>query len=313
MYFRRLYRTTGRYLPPARLVTLARTGFADPPEGQEREVSILLVDLIGFTSFSNEPNRTASEVVRVANRYFTAMQAAIDRHEGCSDKFLGDAVLAFWNGLSDEPAHALKALAAARDIIHTLQQSGATRTSIGWARAPWSAPAGSTWAISAPSSAATSPSSGPAVNETFRLEKMPDLYGLPLLVAASTAALIEAARGCGGGGGGPGRTICSCGWTISSSRASPPRNPSTRWCRAMIPGSRRSRPGVPPSTGAIWQKVSRSWRQVNSGMLRQAAKVVSAHRQPVPAVQAPRHARLRTSADSCDSMPHTASQKACAR
>ena len=38
--FRSLYRTAGRYLPPERLVTLARSGFADPLEGQEREVSI---------------------------------------------------------------------------------------------------------------------------------------------------------------------------------------------------------------------------------------------------------------------------------
>ena len=194
MYFRRLYRTTGRYLPPARLVTLARSGFADPPEGQEREVSILLVDLIGFTRFSNEPHRTASEVVRVANRYFTEMQAAIDRHEGCSDKFLGDAVLAFWNGLSDEPAHALKALTAARDIIDTLSRSGIADEYRLGARAvvcsgrvyvgDLGAKQRSNFTII-----------GPAVNETFRLEKMPDLYGLPLLVAASTAALIEAESG----------------------------------------------------------------------------------------------------------------------
>src|SRR4029079_19781968 len=56
--FRSLYRTAGRYLPPARLVTLARSGFADPLDGHEREVSILLVDLAGFTAFSNQPAKT---------------------------------------------------------------------------------------------------------------------------------------------------------------------------------------------------------------------------------------------------------------
>ena len=35
---------------------------------------------------------------------------------------------------------------------------------------------------------------GPAVNETFRLERVPDLYGLPLMVAASTAELIMSSR-----------------------------------------------------------------------------------------------------------------------
>jgi len=188
--FRRLYRTAGRYLPPARLAELARGGFAEIPAGQEREVSILLADLVGFTSFSNEPDRSASEVVAVANRYFTMMQAAIDRHGGCSDKFLGDAVLAFWNGLADEPNHALEALAAARDIVSAVSNaesaSGARlaarvvvcsgRVYVG----DLGARQRSNFTII-----------GPAVNETFSLEKLPDFYGVPLLVAASTAEMIR--------------------------------------------------------------------------------------------------------------------------
>ena len=188
-FFRRLFRTAGRYLPPERLVTLARTGFADPLEGQEREVSILLADLVGFTAFSNRPDLTASEIVRVANRYFTLMQSAIDRHEGCSDKFLGDAVLAFWNGLSDEPEHASKALAAAQDIIDAVSAAEGSDSSSLAARTvvcsgkvyvgDLGAKQRSNFTII-----------GPAVNETFRLEKLPDVYGLPLLVAASTAEMI---------------------------------------------------------------------------------------------------------------------------
>src|SRR5262249_23255999 len=115
--FRRLYRTAGRYLPPARLLALARSGFADQPEGEEREDSILLADFVGFTSFSNRPGRTASEVVRMANDYFSLMQAVIDRHDGCSDRFLGDAILAFWNGLSDEPEHACKPSSPLRKFL----------------------------------------------------------------------------------------------------------------------------------------------------------------------------------------------------
>jgi class 3 adenylate cyclase len=191
--FRRLYRTAGRYLPPERLVTLARSGFGEPPEGQEREVSILLADFIGFTSFSNRSDLTASEVVRVASRYFNLMQAAIDRHEGCSDKFLGDAVLAFWNGISDEPDHAVKALTAAQEIISAVQHADGSREHRLDARAvicsgrvyvgDFGAKNRSNFTII-----------GPAVNETFRLEKVPDAYGLPLLVAASTADMIMASK-----------------------------------------------------------------------------------------------------------------------
>ncbi len=191
--FRRLYRTAGRYLPPARLATLARGGFADTAEGQEREVSIVLADLVGFTSFSNEPSRTASEVVEVANLYFNLMQSAIDRHSGCSDKFLGDAVLAFWNGLSYEPEHALKALTAAREILSVVKNAegpGRTRLS---ARAVVCSGRVYVGDIGA-KQRSNFTILGPAVNETFRLEKFPDLYSLPLLVAGSTAEMIMGSK-----------------------------------------------------------------------------------------------------------------------
>ncbi|HEX5599872.1 MAG TPA: CHASE2 domain-containing protein, partial [Hyphomicrobiaceae bacterium] len=191
--FRSLYRTAGRYLPPARLVTLARSGFADPLDGHEREVSILLVDLAGFTAFSNRPDLSASDIVRMANRYFTLMQATIDRYGGCSDKFLGDAVLAFWNGLSDEPDHALKALATASDIIRAVGHAEGPQGDLLAARAivcsgkvyvgDLGAKQRSNFTII-----------GPAVNETFRLEKVPDAYGLSLLVAGSAAEMIEASK-----------------------------------------------------------------------------------------------------------------------
>jgi adenylate cyclase len=191
--FRSLYRTAGRYLPPARLVTLARSGFADPLDGHERDVSILLVDLAGFTSFSNRPDLSASDIVRMANRYFTLMQGVIDRHGGCSDKFLGDAVLAFWNGLSDEPDHALKALAAASEIISAIGHAKESEDNLLAARAivcsgkvyvgDLGAKQRSNFTII-----------GPAVNETFRLEKVPDIYGLSLLVAGSASEMIQASN-----------------------------------------------------------------------------------------------------------------------
>jgi class 3 adenylate cyclase/CHASE2 domain-containing sensor protein len=187
--FRRLFRTAGRYLPPARLVTLARGGFADQGEGQEREVSILLADIVGFTSFSNRPDLTASEIVGVANRYFTSMQSVIDHHEGCSDKFLGDAVLAFWNGLSDEPDHAIKALAAAQEIIKTVNSAQLSDKSRLAARAVVCSGKVYVGDLGA-AHRSNFTIIGPAVNETFRLEKVPDLYGLPLLIAASTAEMI---------------------------------------------------------------------------------------------------------------------------
>src|SRR5262245_43995216 len=276
--FRRLYRTAGRYLPPERLVRLARRGFADPLEGQEREVSILLADLVGFSTFSNRPDLTASEIVRVANRYFTLMQAAIDRHEGCSDKFLGDAVLAFWNGLADEPEHALKALAAAKEIIDAVSAAEGSDQSRLAARAvvcsgkvyvgDLGAKQRSNFTIM-----------GPAVNETFRLEKMPDIYGLPLLVAASTADMIaksEAAKA----------SVLGSNALVRIDDVDLKGFAGGRSIYALVPKDDPGLAAFEAGRKALEQgRVREGLAQleaVDRGILQQAAKVVGARCQPAP-------------------------------
>src|SRR5262249_22045351 len=278
--FRRLFRTAGRYLPPERLVTLARGGFADPLEGQEREVSIVLADLVGFTAFSNRPDLTASEIVRVANRYFTLMQAVIDLHEGCSDKFLGDAVLAFWNGLADEPAHPVKALAAAQDIITAVKAAEGSDQSRLAARAvvcsgrvyvgDLGAKQRSNFTII-----------GPAVNETFRLEKVPDVYGLSVLLAGSTAEMILAAKSEAATAGALGNNVLgrvdglelkgvADGGSIYA------RVPADDPGRVKFEAARKAL-----DEGRVCEGLAHL-AAVDSGMLQQAAKVVSARYQPVP-------------------------------
>jgi adenylate cyclase len=276
--FRRLFRTAGRYLPPERLVTLARGGFADPLEGQEREVSILLADLVGFTAFSNRPDLTASEIVRVANRYFTLMQTAIDRHEGCSDKFLGDAVLAFWNGLADEPDHALKALATAKEIIDAVSAAEGSDHSRLAARAvvcsgkvyvgDLGAKQRSNFTIM-----------GPAVNETFRLEKMPDVYGLPLLVAASTAEMIvqsEAAKA----------SVLGSNSLLRIDDVDLKGFAGGRSIYALVPKDDPGLSAFEAGRKALEQgRVREGLAQleaVDRGILQQAAKVVCARYQPAP-------------------------------
>jgi class 3 adenylate cyclase len=276
MFFRRLYRTAGRYLPPARLVTLARSGFADPPEGQEREVSILLVDLAGFTSFSNEPNRTASEVVRVANRYFTSMQAVIDRHDGCSDKFLGDAVLAFWNGLSDEPEHALKALATAQEIIRTVSSVDGSSENRLTARAVVCSGTVYVGDLGA-EQRSNFTIIGPAVNETFRLEKVPDAYGLPLLVAASTAEMIMKSTAASA-------QLLAGSVLVRVDDLELKGFAGSRSIYALVPGDDPGLAKFEAGRKALDRQMLREGlahlEGVDSGMLREAAKTVFARYQP---------------------------------
>jgi len=96
---------------------LARGGF--PKAGQRREITILFSDIRGFTTLSERlpPER----VVELLNRYFGRQVEVILRHGGCLDKFIGDAIMAFWGAPLDDPDHARHAVMAALEMSEQLE------------------------------------------------------------------------------------------------------------------------------------------------------------------------------------------------
>jgi len=93
--------------------------------GEKREMTVLFSDLRGFTSLSEK--LSPEELVAVLNRYLTDMTAIVFEHGGVLDKYMGDAVMAFWNAPLDEPDHAGKAAAAAirmRERLHEMNRDG---------------------------------------------------------------------------------------------------------------------------------------------------------------------------------------------
>jgi adenylate cyclase len=80
-------------------------------EGQERELSIMFSDIRGFTSISE--SLRPREVVAMLNGYFTPMTALVKASRGTLDKFIGDALLAYWNAPVDVPGHGLEAVGTA--------------------------------------------------------------------------------------------------------------------------------------------------------------------------------------------------------
>jgi adenylate cyclase len=83
--------------------------------GERREITVMFTDLAGFTDLSE-----TMEVVKLAeviNRYMEAMSEVIVAQDGYVDKYIGDAIMAFWNGLGvDQPDHAARACRAALGI-----------------------------------------------------------------------------------------------------------------------------------------------------------------------------------------------------
>ena len=86
-------RTFGKYVDP-RVVE----GLIDHPElaaeGQHRVMTVLFCDVKGFTGIAKET--TSAGLVKVMNRHFSAMSAPIRAHGGIIDKYIGDAIMAYW-------------------------------------------------------------------------------------------------------------------------------------------------------------------------------------------------------------------------
>jgi adenylate cyclase len=80
--------------------------------GKETDVTVLFADLAGFTAFSE--GKRASEVIEMLNRYWEGtVPVVVDREGGLIERFAGDAVMAVFNALDDQPDHALRGARAA--------------------------------------------------------------------------------------------------------------------------------------------------------------------------------------------------------
>ncbi len=104
---RQLRKAFSRYVSPEMVKQISESGQV-VLTGEEREVTLMFTDLRGFTTLSEklEPQN----VVGVLNRYFTPMTSLIQETKGTVDKFIGDAIMAFWNAPLDVTNHQLNAV-----------------------------------------------------------------------------------------------------------------------------------------------------------------------------------------------------------
>src|SRR5579883_55288 len=109
----------GRYLSPAVMEEIVRRPELLRLGGEKREMTVLFSDIRGFTSFSEQLD--PQELVTLLNEYLTAMTDVVYRYDGVLDKYMGDALMAFWNGPVPQPDHARRACLTALDMLETLR------------------------------------------------------------------------------------------------------------------------------------------------------------------------------------------------
>jgi len=94
-------------------------------EPRNKVVSIFFSDIRSFTSISEKLNNP-ERVINMLNTYMTPMVQNITKHQGTIDKFIGDAVMAYWNAPVDVKNHADEALSSAIEqirLLHTLNST----------------------------------------------------------------------------------------------------------------------------------------------------------------------------------------------
>jgi adenylate cyclase len=112
------------YLAPAVIKQIYDSPESLSLQGQEKEVTVMFSDVRGFTTMSEK--LTPTQVTDLLHDYLTPMTRVITSNMGTLDKFIGDAIMAFWNAPVDVPDHQKKAMASALKMfehLNTLNES----------------------------------------------------------------------------------------------------------------------------------------------------------------------------------------------
>jgi adenylate cyclase len=182
-----------RYLPPQVVEELIQHPEKAAPGGERRVLTVLFADLVGFTSISE--TLTPEALLDLLNEHFESATRAVGGHGGTVDKFIGDALMAYWNAPIEQEDHEARACLAALDLLEAVDRTSSAFVGRGHSRIDCRIGINSgscVVGVVGSSSVQDYTVIGDSVNLASRLEGAAKVFGTRTLVAEQT---ILAAKG----------------------------------------------------------------------------------------------------------------------
>ncbi|MBI2308645.1 MAG: adenylate/guanylate cyclase domain-containing protein [Rhodocyclales bacterium] len=182
----------GQYVPPELVEEMSRDPENYSMEGRNEELTVLFSDVRSFTTISE--GLDPKELTHLMNEYLGAMTAVIRRNRGTLDKYIGDAIMAFWGAPVADPEHARHAVLTALDMQRELRKLDEPFKARGWKPlyigvgintgtmtvGDMGSPVRQSYTVM-----------GDAVNLGSRLEGITKQYGVGILVGETTRAAVK--------------------------------------------------------------------------------------------------------------------------
>ncbi|MEI7430840.1 MAG: adenylate/guanylate cyclase domain-containing protein, partial [Betaproteobacteria bacterium] len=178
--------------PPELVDEMARDPERYSMEGKNEELTVLFSDVRGFTTISE--GLDPKELSQLMNEYLGAMTQVVQKNRGTLDKYIGDAIMAFWGAPVGDSEHARRAVLTALEMQSELRKLDEPFKARGWPAlhigvgintgmmtvGDMGSPVRKSYTVM-----------GDAVNLGSRLEGITKQYGVGIIVSESTKALVK--------------------------------------------------------------------------------------------------------------------------
>ena len=189
-----------QYMSPVLVEQLAQSPEKLVLGGEEREMTIMFSDVRGFTTISESYKHDPQGLTALMNQFLTPLTNAILARKGYIDKYMGDAIMAFWNAPLDDREHEINACEAAIDMLDRIDELNKVREleaqEGGHVYIPINVGVGLNTGIGVVGNMGSDLKFnysvlGDSVNLASRLEGQTKEYGFPIIVGSKTAMAVK--------------------------------------------------------------------------------------------------------------------------